>query len=373
MVLTASSWIITAASGLFVCYGWTRCTTGTHAFTGTHQHHNSILSRALLTITTRAKKGGDSDDDLIVSAANQKSPFVNSRWILRLDFGLEPGSFMTQRFPDWAASGARLGVPVELLFTDIPATTDIPENAHHRVVQVVGNKVNDHPVVVYRVKVSPTFNSTFVSERGEERVTFVGGGYSMERSMMMPSNNALFDDNHDYLNLESRTPTQKPRFLLRFWIDCTSGAKRRDVELKSFTRIFGTIPIWDDPDQIMAQLEQELAVTKTMIEEAKQQNRHQEDDANSKFFLGSWLQLLFEGQGQKGKENDDSSSLEYRQEQLERLLPLKGSLAGDNGVTSAPRGSLVIPYQDETEKNGSGNVKKEKYFIVGSFSMKHSV
>jgi hypothetical protein len=289
--------------------------------------------KSLLTITAAALVGlarlshaftpapGDSND-MAATLANQKSPFCNSRWIVPLDFGLEPGSFMSQHFPDWAASGARLGVPVELLFT--PEILEcIPDNAQ-------GRLGNHHPVV-YRVQVSPTFHSTFVSEKGEETVTFVGGGYSMDRSMMKTDT----------------METPKPRFLLRFWIDCISGAKRRDVELKPSTRIFGTIPIWDDPDQI-AQLKQELATTKEMI---KLQNEDDTDAANQD---ASFLDVLF---GRPKNMASDESSLSYRQEQLERLLPLKGSVTADNGVTTAPKGSLVMPYH-------------EKYLIVGSFAMR---
>jgi len=282
----------------------------------------------------------------LLTAANAKSPFVNSRWNIQLNFGLEPGSFMPQRFPDWAASGARLGVPVELLFTDIPvaAAGPIPDNAQEFLDKLGSDTISP----VYRVKVSSSFNSTFVSERGEERVEFSGGGYAMQRSMMMPA----------AANTTPPAPAKKPRFLLRFWIDCSSGAKRRDVEFPPNTRFFGTIPIWDDPNQI-ARLEQELTFVKNKrtddedIQQTMAANKKSTGKSNS-----LWSNWFFSG-GEK-KKNDDDASLSYRQEQLERLLPLKGSVAtGD--VTPAPKGSLVMPHQAE---------KKQNYFIVGSFAMK---
>jgi hypothetical protein len=287
-------------------------------------------------------------------------------------------------------SGARLGVPVELWFTN-NNVAEVPDNV--TALFGVGNdKVNNNNIPTFRrVEVSPmTINSTFVSERGQECVSFVGGGYSMERS-------SLYNKNDDLLGIVEGIP--KPRFLLRFWIDCTSGAKRNDVELKPFSRIIGTIPIWDDPDQI-TRLGQELAATKTLILQEKQQkqkkkNRQDEYDpmnpnascndndddikSKSKSFLRKWL--FFGGEKNTDNNNDDDddeSSLEYRQEQLERLLPLKGSLTADNGISTAPKGSLVIPYyQDEKEEenslsSGSGVRKQHKYLIVGSFSMKHS-
>lgn len=300
---------------------------------------------AVLLGATPAARGSTED------RRSATSPFVDSRWILRLNIGSEPGSFMPRRFPEWAASGARLGVPVELWFTDIPATDAVPDNV---------TKFFGADVPVFRVEVSPMTNSTFVSERGEEHVSFVGGGYSMERSM---NNVAILDDD---------LGTPKPRFLLRFWIDCTSGAKRRDVELKPFTRIIGTIPVWDDPAQI-ARLDHKLAAIRTSIQ-AKQfsendptnPNSHNGDNSNT--FLRKWSFL-----GGKKIDDEDETSLEYRQEQLERLLPLKGYPTAENGlITTAPKGSLVMPYTEENGDSPSVGVRKHKYFIVGSFSMKYS-
>lgn len=377
MVLTIStvSWAnVVVVAAILVVY-WT---TG-YSYALTQQKSPSSSS-----LTTRDNNNNIGEDKIMIS------PFIDSRWIVRLDFGLEPGSFMPQRFPEWAVSGARLGVPVELWFTnDIVA--EVPDNV--TALFGVGNndkvKVNNSIPTFRRVEVSPmTINSTFVSERGQECVSFVGGGYSMERS-------SLYNKNDDLIVLGIVEGIPKPRFLLRFWIDCTSGAKRNDVELKPFSRIIGTIPIWDQAAQI-TRLEEELVATKTLILQEKQQkqkttkkkNRQDEydpmnpntsfDDNDIKSFLRKWL---FFGSKKKTDNNDDDvddeSSLEYRQEQLERLLPLKGSLTFDNGVTTAPKGSLVIPYyQDEKDdasfSSGSSVRKQHKYLIVGSFSMKHS-
>jgi hypothetical protein len=385
-IITVSWTNVVVVATVFIVY-WT--TGYSHALTQQQQQSS---------LTTRGNNNNNNnnvgEDKIMIS------PFIDSRWIIRLDFGLEPGSFMPQRFPDWAVSGARLGVPVELLFTN-NIVAEVPDNV--TALFGVGNdkvkvKVNNIIPMFRRVEVSPmTVNSTFVSERGQECVSFAGGGYSMERS-------SLYNKNDDLLGIVEGIP--KPRFLLRFWIDCTSGAKRNDVELKPFSRIIGTIPIWDDPGQIQL-LEQELVTTKTLILQEKQQKQkknsknHQDeydpmnpnascndndnDDgikskSKSKSLLRKWL--FFGGEKNTDNNNndddDDESSLEYRQEQLERLLPLKGSLTFDNGVTTAPKGSLVIPYyqdekeEDESLSSGNGVRKQHKYLIVGSFSMKHS-
>ena len=46
------------------------------------------------------------------------SPLVGTRWNLRLNVGLESGTWMPKRFPGWAESGARLLVDCEVEFSD---------------------------------------------------------------------------------------------------------------------------------------------------------------------------------------------------------------------------------------------------------------
>lgn len=289
------------------------------------------------------------DEDLVIfndiGMANHYSPFVNgtTKWKVQLDFGLEPGSYMPKRFPDWAVSGARLGVPVELLFTPTSlldkARNDIPDYVQGR--SGKHSSKNSPPMVVYQVQVSPTFPSTFVSSKGEETVTFKGGGYTMERTSMQSTT--------------STTEVPKPRFLLRFWIDCISGATRKDVTLEPNTRIFGTIPIWDDPDQI-ANLKKELE-TIQFQQKGEASNNIMDADANASFMD----RLLSFGGGRNTKQmiENDEASLSYRQEQIERLLPLQGSVVcAESGVTIAPKGSLIMPYEDD------------RYLIIGAFAMR---
>ena len=112
------------------------------------------------------------------------------------------------RFPDLAALGSRLNVPVQLYFTKDSYLETMQES--------VKTKFNNK-FPFFRVEVSPDLNSTFVLERGEEHVSFLGGGYSMERASWLNNNN---NTDNDRLAV-----TPKPRFLLQFWIDCIRGAK----------------------------------------------------------------------------------------------------------------------------------------------------
>jgi len=262
---------------------------------------------------------------------------------------------MPRRFPEWAASGARLGVPVELYFTEDPYVETVPES-----VQAKFN--NQFPC--FRVEVPPDLNSTFVSERGEERVSFLGGGYSMERASWLDKNNTTDSDR--------LAATPKPRFLLRFWIDCISGAKRRDVELKPSTLIIGTIPIWDDPHQI-ARLERELAASKASIREKQQNGSRQDEDAptnpnaaadGKSSFLRKCVSYFRRPKEKKRGNDNDESSPEYRQEQLERLLPFRGCSKADKGIITAPTGSLVIPYLEE---DISMRKQQHKFLLLDPF------
>jgi len=132
----------------------------------TQQHRPSPRAASLLSVRGHSVEG---------DGTTRPSPFVASRWIHRLNFGLEPGSFMPRRFPEWASSGARLGIPVELCFTDDRYSETVPES--------VRAKFDDELLPLFRVKISPGLNSTFVSERGQEHVSFLAGGYlpGMER------------------------------------------------------------------------------------------------------------------------------------------------------------------------------------------------
>jgi hypothetical protein len=315
---------------------------------------------------------------LRLAQANEDSPFMDDqrRWRVRLDFGLEPGSGMPRRFPEWAASGARLGVPVELSFTSHPLLDDddddddnnkIPDYLQGRTSRTNYKNNKDNPSIpmnIYQVLVLPDVPSTFVSERGEETVVFQGGGYSMERSMMTITKTTTTTTT----TITSMT-TPKPRFLLRFWIDCLSGAARKDVVLEPCQRIFGTIPIWDDFDTL-TRLEQELKLIKQQQRQQELRDSTTSSSANTDESPPSFMERIFKGRqiDITRDEDDDEESLSYRQEQIERLLPLQqqrssamtaaDAASGNVGVITSPKGSLVIPCDDD------------KYLIVGSFSMK---
>ena len=301
-----------------------------------------------------------------IQPKSESSPFMNSRWKINLNFGLEPGSYMPQVFPEWAKSGARLGIPVELVFTDIPLLTNQNTTQDQSNTQ---KYLNSDSYPMYRVKVPKNHSSTFVSMEGTQHVEFVGGGYTMERAQM--NKNMLFEIITPLIRGQAHN-NPKPRFLLRFYVDCTSGAQRQDVTIEPNTRILGTIPIWDDPNQIKL-LQTELNNVKQQIQNNKKdiRTRNNNGDNRSKNqetkFTNSLLfgDMFSFGFGRNLDDNDvsDDTSLSAREEQLERLLPLKGSvISPENGVQAAPKGSLVMP-SSKDDIDGS-------YYIIGNFAMK---
>ena len=57
---------------------------------------------------------------LHTSSAAAMSTLIGSRWQLKLDIGLEPGSYLARS--DWGASGGRLRFNVDVDFEDTPST-----------------------------------------------------------------------------------------------------------------------------------------------------------------------------------------------------------------------------------------------------------
>jgi hypothetical protein len=255
------------------------------------------------------------------------SLLTNTKWKVRLDVGQQPGTWMPKRFPGWAASGARLGLDLEIQFTDIPC--GVRET-------LVGPKDS-----TFRLQVCSD-PSTFVSERGQEQVTFLDGGWCIER----PSNNVK----------NARGNLVRPEGLLKFWLDCPSGAKRRDVEIFPGLRIFFTTGVWDDPTGVKQQDEEyrEVLAELNEVVDATRERKKQEG-ANLMDELVNFQKMVG-----VSKEFD---GLKLRKETLEMGLPPPGASVATNGVQIAPTGSLVIK-----GNNIPDWLPGSEYLILGTFS-----
>lgn len=262
------------------------------------------------------------------------SLLTNTKWKLRLDIGIQPGTWMPKRFPGWGESGARLPLEVEVEFTD---TVSAKRES------LVGPKDS-----TYVLKVCGDGISTYVSERGQKEVTFADGGWCIQRPAA---------------NIRNAEGAQvRPEGLLRFWLDCPSGAKKRDAEVFPGTRIFFTTGVWDDPIALKSmQDEYEKVVDdlQRVVDETREvrEDNEREDDKNVLTKLKDFRTLV-----NNSKEFD---SLQSKKESLEQAAPPLGAAEASNGVKIATTGSLVV----------KGNkipdwLPGSEYLILGTFSTK---
>lgn len=252
-----------------------------------------------------------------------------TEWKLRVDVGLQPGTWMPKRFPGWAESGARLGLDLQVKFTDIPSS--------------VGESLVGPKSETFQLQITPP-STTIVTERGEEAVDFdATGGWCIQR----PTGNVR----------NANGSVVKPEGLLRFWLDCKSGARKKDVEIFPNTRIFFTTGVWDDPELLERQ-EQDYRIILDQLEETVRTTRgiRKESEENNIFQnLSSFFELT-----ENSKIYD---TLKAKKEDYERGSPPAGSCVGVNGVKIAPTGSLVIK-----GNNTPDWLPGSEYLILGTFS-----
>ena len=70
---------------------------------------------------------------------------------------------------------------------------------------------------------------SFIGFEGEKAVSFTGGGWCVQRTI---------------------GASAESEGLLRFWLDCTSGASKGDVTVDAGERIFFSTGVWDDAEEV---------------------------------------------------------------------------------------------------------------------------
>jgi len=240
---------------------------------------------------------------------------------------------MPKRFPGWAESGARLGLDLDLQFLDTLSSTGET---------LVGPKDR-----TFRLKVLPSLIPVrFVSERGQEEVTFGDvGGWCIQRPT-----GSVRNDSGGLVN---------PEGLLRFWIDCQSGARRNDVEIFPDTRLFFTTGVWDNPSGVKEQDEEYrdvLSKLQTMVDATREEKKSDKTKSIIEDLLSFPKQV---------KDAEEFDRMKKRKEEFESALPPLGSPVATNGVQIAPTGSLVIK-----GNNIPDWMPGSEYLILGTFSIK---
>ena len=267
-------------------------------------------------------------------SASAASPLTKTKWRLLLDVGLQPGTWMPKRFPGWAESGARLPLDIDVEFTNEPC--DQRES-------LVGPRDS-----TFRLKVCGEGISIFVSEKGQQEVQFTDGGWCLQR----PTANIR--------NAEGSLV--KPEGLLRFWLDCPSGARKRDAEVFPGTRIFFTTGVWDDPKGLEA-MEREYERVVDELQDIVDDTRgiREVNDADEG---GNVLNRLADFRTLVGN-SQEFDQLSSQKEALERASPPMGAAEAPNGVKIAPTGSLVIK-----GNNIPDWLPGSEYLILGTFGSK---
>ena len=156
------------------------------------------------------------------------STLLGTSWRLKLNVGLEPGSWMPKLIDGWGASGARVIVD---------ALVDFSENRAPEGEELVG------PVAQTRV-LAARGGGKIVTLDGEQDVTFTSGGWCVQRQLFAKSD--------------------EQEGLLRFWLDCPSGCAKNDVSVAPGERIFFSTGGWDDPAGVRALRTKALATTEQL-------------------------------------------------------------------------------------------------------------
>jgi hypothetical protein len=282
------------------------------------------------------------------------SILTNTKWKVQLDIGLQPGTWMPKRYPGWAESGSRLVFDAEIEFTDDLLPSNVPGEP------LIGPKDQTGIIRVnYLNACNDSYSSTFVSEFGTQNVTFAtqGGGWCIQR----PISNVR---NADGIHV-------KPEGILSFYLDCTSGATRRDVEVQPNTRIFFTTGVWDDPIALIAledKYKKIIEEIQTLEKQTKETRAEQNDESNKN--NKNWLNQIMDTR-KLFADAEEYDKLIIEKKILERQSPPKNSAQSKNGVQIAPTGSLVIKGKSPPLLPGLDFLPApDAYLILGTFTTK---
>ena len=245
------------------------------------------------------------------------STLTGTEWRVKLNVGLQPGSYLART--GWGVSEARLILNTLIRFEDTSSTESE---------EFVG------PLSGTRVLAVQDGASTFISLDGEQEVTFTSGGWCVQRSF------------------GASTQTEG---LLRFWLDCPSGATKGDVTIDAGERIFFSTGAYDDAAELQRLVEQRTAMEAALVaaEEAKARSAEEPEGGLLEKALGFRARVT----AQK-----EAVSLRYQQEFFESLPSLgQASAAITTGPTEC---GLSVKRQA-----GGGILEKSVYHILGRFEI----
>ena len=267
---------------------------------------------------------------LVATPSAALSTLASSRWRLKLNFGLEDGSWMPKTVDGWGESGARLLVTTDVAFED--GIVVRPRDASGR--SVDGETLVGPPGDTRVLRVLQT--SSVVTERGEEAVAFGDGGWCVQRPFGRPADE------------EGR---------LGMYLDCTSGCSKRDVAIAAGTRVFFTGAVWDDAKglrTLAAQLDELRAALKAR--EAQRADAAEPAGLEALPLVGGAFaaRRMF-------AEAEEMQVLKSKQRFFEQYFP--NGVADGAAAHFEPRGTMSLKVT-----NGAGIMATTSYHVLGTYS-----
>ena len=287
---------------------------------------------------------------LLLEAASGLSTLAGTSWRIKLNLGLEPGSWMPKTIDGWGASGARLIVNVDV---------DFESGAASESEELVGPQ--DKTCIL-----SARGASSIVTARGEEQVKFSSGGWVSETASDSGPNDSPRASALPLTLLRPRSPLQcvqrtigsKPddEGELRFWLDCDSGCARGDVSVPTGERLFFCTSVWDDAAGLIAFADEKARV------EAKLEAAQKKDDSAEGGFLKD-VPLLGDALAfrKRIEESEELDGLIRRKDYFERYLP---DLGTDERPAQIATGSVSLKVSSST----LGLFTRNAYHVLGQFS-----
>lgn len=247
------------------------------------------------------------------------SSLIGSQWQLKLNVGIEPGSYLART--GWGASEGRLIVNTAVRFEDTKVT-----EAEDLVGPLSGTRV-----LSVDDNAAP---STFVSMEGEQQVRFTSGGWCVQRVI---------------------GASKDSEGLLRFWLDCPSGAQKGDVTIDAGERIFFSTGIYDDATGLSELVEQRTAMEAKLADAKAEAKKPPMEESNPLAKLLAFRSSI--------TEQDERTSLRYQQQFFDAIPSLGAAPAA---ITVGPaQCGLSVKRQSEAGMFGS----KAVYHILGRFEM----
>jgi len=255
---------------------------------------------------------------------------------LALSIGRIPGTAMP---PEWAASGAKLGLTLELEFTS--DTADYKMSKERLLLQ--GNDNTSSSSKLYTT--IPLNEPSFITTQGTQLVKVLPGAYGCQIQQV-----------------------QSQQYALRFFVDFPDGAVRNDVELPP-ERIYFLSSCWNNGDNDEGNEGSSLLLRRAVerqrkLEEGIEEITRQLDKIEEK---QQQQQNLFQ-KAMKFRESVDlverRGKLKVQLEELEQIYPLDSGkvIRGPNNILFAKEGVIAV----KRLRGAMGT--REQYHWIGTFT-----